>query len=80
MLLESKSSFFTRVSGSIFSPEKTPGDEKSQSLCTRNIKQESVQSPPGSIHLKPLKPNTIQTGAGCMLQQQVQVPLLSRQG
>lgn len=38
MLLESKSSFFTRVSGSIFSPENTPEDDKSQSLCKRNIK------------------------------------------
>lgn len=52
MLLESKSSFFTSVSGSIFSPEKILEDEKSQSLFKLNIKQESVQTLPGNIHYR----------------------------
>lgn len=59
MLLESKSSFFTRVSGSIFSPENTPEDETSQSLWKRNIKQESVYTQPGNTCLKKLQ-NQIQ--------------------
>lgn len=58
MLLESKSSFFTRVSGSIFSPENTPEDEKSQSLCKRNINQESVHTPLSNICFKKLKNQT----------------------
>lgn len=80
MLLESKSSFFTRVSGSIFSPEKTPEDEKSQSLPKRIIKQghyKHHQAPfikKNKSNPPPSRWKQVAHSSGS-----VQVPVLSRQ-